>query len=257
MTDDAIITEEQHQCDVHGQFTATVTTYPNFGGWGREMAFPTRCPGCVQDRKDEERAREQQKHRDKIADIKADAGVPARYARASFDGYRCESKPQTSAHAIIQAYAETWDEQAARGQSLLLVGGPGTGKTHLATATINALADRLQRSLYGTAAELVGDIKRHYGRRGGEESVSGAIAELVNVPLLVIDELDVGVTEHDLTLLFRVIDGRYSELQPMILISNRTAEQLGDTLGQRLMDRLRECAVTVPFTWASYRGQRR
>ena len=58
------------------------------------------------------------------------AGIPARFAGRDFACYRAETRDQQRALAISQAYAERFAGVRARGACLVLVGGPGTGKTH-------------------------------------------------------------------------------------------------------------------------------
>ena len=63
--------------------------------------------------------------------------------------------------------------------------------------------------------------------------------------------------DAELLRLFDVLNGRYETLRPTVLASNLSVEELTGCLGARLMDRLRENGVVVPFTWASERGVRR
>lgn len=242
-------------CAAHGEYEAIGTSYP-VGSFLHSSEHFSRCPACVAEAEEAERTREQRERRDRIRQLKYGSGVPARFARADFDGYQVTTDRMQVNRDLLADFAARWKAKAASGQSLLLVGGPGTGKTHLACAVCNGLADQLKASRYGTAADLVGEIKRGYGQRGGD-NVGALIDEMRSAPLLVIDELDVGLSEHDVGLLFRIIDGRYADLQPMVLISNRPVDQLEQQLGQRVMDRLRECALTVAFDWPSHRGTAR
>jgi DNA replication protein DnaC len=55
-------------------------------------------------------------------------------------------------------------------------------------------------------------------------------------------------------MLFDVLNDRYAEMRPTILIGNLTATELETYLGERILDRLRELgSVTVPFAWPSHR----
>lgn len=239
-------------CEQHGEYQAIGTTIP---GINRGFEHYSKCPACVAEAEGAERLKAQAEQRRRISHLRYDSGVPARFAGADFTGYRVTTDRMQVNRDLLANFAARWGAQVASGQSLLLVGGPGTGKTHLACAVCNALADQLTPARYGTAADLVGEIKRGYGQRSGD-NVGALVEQLRSVPLLAIDELDVGLSEHDVGLLFRVIDGRYSDLQPMILVSNRPVDQLEQLLGQRVMDRLRECALTVAFDWPSHRGAR-
>jgi DNA replication protein DnaC len=54
--------------------------------------------------------------------------------------------------------------------------------------------------------------------------------------------------------LFDIIDKRYRDVKPTILISNLTKAELKGFLGERSFDRLREGGLWVDFLWESFRG---
>ena len=55
-------------------------------------------------------------------------------------------------------------------------------------------------------------------------------------------------------MLFDVLNDRYGEMRPTILLGNLTTTELETYLGERILDRLRELgSVTVPFAWPSHR----
>jgi DNA replication protein DnaC len=56
--------------------------------------------------------------------------------------------------------------------------------------------------------------------------------------------------------MFDVINRRYRDLHPTILLSNLDRDGLRAYLGERSFDRLREGGIVVPFDWESYRGRR-
>jgi DNA replication protein DnaC len=115
--------------------------------------------------------------------------------------------------------------------------------------------------LRGTAMYLrAGDmIRRVRGtwRKDSDQSEEEVLNLLgADLDLLIIDEVGVqrGTEDEQMTL-FDVLDRRYSELRPTILLTNLGGRAFADFLGPRIMDRLRERAVFVPFRWDSYRGK--
>ena len=90
-----------------------------------------------------------------------------------------------------------------------------------------------------------------------ERTVS-VIARFSEVPLLVIDEIGVQYgTDGEQTVLFEILDRRYREMMPTILLTNQGAEGLRTFIGDRSFDRLRENSRWVTFDWDSYRKQAR
>lgn len=248
-------TEIDAICPKHGAYRA------------RQMHWPlpdlppsiSNCPLCVTDRQrmDDERRREDasRQRAARVSVLKDRSGIPARFAERTLAGYRATTNSQQRALGIAQRYVETWGDQARRGGSLVLTGSPGTGKTHIACAIASAVIEQhLSSALYATVLSAIRHIKSTYNREATRTETQ-AIDDLLRPDLLVLDEVGVQFgTEHEKTLLFEILNERYANCGPVILISNLDAAALESFLGQRLMDRYRECGVVLAFDWASHRG---
>jgi len=185
------------------------------------------------------------------------AGVPRRFWGRDFDAYHALLSEQQAVFAVCRGYAERFDESIAEGRCLILVGGPGTGKTHLACAILETVIRRGNTGLFITVSESLRAIRHAYSPRA-MRSESEAFALLTEPDLLVLDEVGVAVgdAEKRRALLFDMLNRRYADQRPTILIGNLTADELEEYLGERIMDRLLEAgSAVVPFTWESYRRQ--
>lgn len=244
----------QLQCEVHGSYQAWRPAEH------ARSPFPIRdCPQCLDEEIAQKTAarREQDAQRmrsKKLREIQSLAGIPLRFATRSFDDYRATTEGQRIAVAICRRFAETWPEQYRKGGSLVLTGGPGTGKTHLACATANTIMpEHMATVAFGAVSTIIRSVRSTYGGKGSETQ---ALSELLKPDLLIMDEIGAQVgSDHELQLLFEIINKRYENLRPMILISNLNADDLQKYLGHRVMDRFRECGTVLAFDWASFRGQ--
>lgn len=79
----------------------------------------------------------------------------------------------------------------------------------------------------------------------------------VRPDLLVIDEIGVQFgTETEKMILFDILNARYEQVKPSILISNLAIEELKTYIGERVLDRMWEGGGSIlAFTWDSYRKQ--
>lgn len=222
--------------------------------------FQAGCPTCSAEHRVAEEARKQreaQRERElRVSGLRSTSGIPLRFATRDFASFRATVPGQKIAQGVCRAFAESWPDKRASGASLVLTGGPGTGKTHLACAVGNAVMEtHLSRVLFGTVAGILRSIKDTY-RKESQRSEQDAIDDLVRPHLLILDEVGVQVgSEHEKLLMFEVLNARYQELRPTILISNLSAPELEAFLGQRVMDRYRECGSVLAFDWPSHRGQ--
>lgn len=243
-------------CDDHGQFPQQVNLI-----FGRE--FKTGCPECSRIRKDEDVARaeaqEAQALRLRMAEKLGAALIPKRFAGKTFVGYIAETTEQQKALNTCLRYAADFKQIAAAGRCLLLLGKPGTGKTHLSVAIANEImAKSSATAVYRTIGSVLQAIRATYDH-SGDKSESQILSSLISPSLLILDEIGVSKekpSDFELTTLFSIINGRYEELRPTVIVSNLDAKALATAIGERCADRLREGGVIViPFEWESQRGK--
>lgn len=243
-------------CPKHGPYTSTGTRY--LVGKGREVWTP--CSDCTAERHEAEREaaelERQQRERARLEEMLGRAAIPVRFIGRSFDNYRAETPGQVAALAAARDYARSFDRHAHTGESMLMLGKAGTGKSHLASSILQAIMPA-HVGLYTTAADLI-DMVRETWRRDSDQSQARVLQMLATVPLLVIDELGVQYgSESERHTMFQIIDRRYRDRRPMILMANLKLTELQALLGDRVFDRLREVSRVLSFDWESFRPQAR
>ena len=139
-----------------------------------------------------------------------DAHLPRIKTLEEFDFAQSPHIPASRIRALAEGgYLE-------RAEPILLVGDPGTGKSHLATGLAIAACRQRRRVRFTTAAALVNQLVE--AQR--EQSLSRMLARWSRVELIVIDELGyVPLAEVAAELLFQVIAER-AEKAAIIVTTN-------------------------------------
>lgn len=246
--------EATKHCATHGDYQATgkriLITRPPKDIW-------THCPGCDADAAAAERAvadgiaaEEQRARAERLLEQTL---LPARFSERTLATFNAESDGQARALRIATDFAENFEINLRRGSSLIFSGMPGTGKSHLAAGIMLAILPK-HVGIYVTMMDLIRMLRSTW-RKDSDKSESDVLAQLERVPLLVIDEVGVQYgTDSERTLFFDVMDRRYRERKPVILLTNLGMDDLKATIGDRVYDRLTEIARWVPFDWKSYRS---
>lgn len=188
-----------------------------------------------------------------------DAGIPLRFQQATLETW-IAGDDQSKLKAWHQAtgYTEAFSENYGVGRSMMLLGQVGTGKTHLAAGilqqAIRNFGSQGLQGRYTTAGRIIRSVKETFGSHDRTESQ--VYADLVMPHLLVIDEVGVQHgTEFERTVLFEVINGRYEQIKPTVVVSNLGLADLRVCLGDRAVDRLRDKGgLVMLFRWESARG---
>lgn len=244
------------ECEKHGSFEQKVTMLLG-------KALRSQCPECSRIAKEEREARAEAEQamnvRLAISRKLGDSLIPKRFADRSLANYNAEHKGQAEALRFCRHYVKTFDQIAENGRCMVLLGKPGTGKTHLGAGMANDLMRSTSHSaVYRTVGSILQAIRATYDR-SSEATEASILASLIEPSLLVLDEVGVSKeqpSDFELTTLFAIINGRYEQVKPTVVISNLGPEQLPVAMGERCVDRLREGGmIVVPFEWESHRGK--
>jgi DNA replication protein DnaC len=239
-------------CPTHGDYDARVLKI------GGKDVITNKCPECAKAAQAEHDAKMdriiEERRKQSVQETISRSGVPPRYREATISSYIASNEGQQRSLKRTQWYIDTWYERKELGTGMIFAGLPGTGKTHLAAAIANSVIQTGSSVTYVTVSDLTRAIRRTYSD-GAAMSESDMIKSYVSPQLLVLDE--VGATsgsDHEKQMLFEVINKRYEQVKPTILISNLSGDELKQFLGDRIMDRMRQGGgKLIVFDWESYR----
>ena len=188
------------------------------------------------------------------------AKIPARHGKntiASFD----HLKSGTGTQALGKAHKWMDKFSANREEKGFIFSGPvGTGKTHLLVGVIkNLVFEHGYRVRFVEFSRLLSSLRDGYSKGMSDSQL---LDELVEVPILAIDELGKGrVSEWELTIIDELISRRYNAMKPLIGTTNYSWQQakgiavpnlsmmkygdvaLGDRVGARVFSRLQQMCL--------------
>lgn len=245
---------ETRKCETHGDYKSEMFVFCGRENW-------TSCPLCQDEKRRQDEiesqqrfAREQEERR--IQNALRDATIPRRFADASFESYVCQNESQRRIYAALQAYAANFPEHRAQGVGMIMTGGVGTGKTHLAVAIArHVIHGHKMTAKYASINRVMVAIKSSF--HGDSDGITQQdVYEILRQPdLLILDEVGAQqATEFEKLVMFDIVNARYEDVRPTILISNLSIKQVAECVGDRVIDRLRENGgKSFVFDWNSYR----
>jgi DNA replication protein DnaC len=169
----------------------------------------------------------------------------------TLEGFEFEAQPSIDPKLVRELATSRW---VANGDTVLLLGPPGVGKTHLAVALGREAILRGYSTLFASATSIVTQLVRAHAEGRLEEKLT----HLAKPKLLVIDELGYLPFEANAAHLFFQLVSRRYERGATLLTSNRSVAEWGGVFGDAvvataILDRLLHHSHVVTIRGDSYR----
>lgn len=241
------------ECERHGAFAETGGSLS--GREDRVRWFG--CPACNKAERDAEeaqaRAVEESARQARIEARLNASGIPMAFRGRTFENFIVETNEMQLAVDVARDFAENfWSKHAPAGSFLVMGGVTGTGKSHLALAVAQIVMLR-GTAMYMDAVDLIRRVRGTW-RRDSAKSEEEMFNLLGSIDLLIIDEVGVQRgTDDEQNVIFDVINRRYRDNRPTILLTNLDGKSLVEFLGPRVMSRLMERAQFLSFQWGDWR----
>jgi DNA replication protein DnaC len=186
----------------------------------------------------------------KTADLLKDSKIPRHLMGCTFENFRVMNRSAGTAKNQAMSAAE-------HGNSLVLMGDPGLGKTHLAVAIVRHVIAKARSARFAPVVTLLDEMRSAIDENG----IDGVMRELRGVDCLVLD--DIGVkkdTPWTGERLYELVNSRYNDQSQIIVTVN--SSNLNDlrarigTNGAQIESRLLEMGAVYCMHGNDYRKRR-
>lgn len=147
------------------------------------------------------------------------------------------------------------------GSNIVIVGDPGTGKTHIAQAIGNLCCEKLYTTRYFKMVELKENLRKAVEK----DKTNSLLESLSNITCLIIDEVGYcdPLPESESNLFFQILDRRYDKRKGSTIFTSNMKPSEWRTLfsntpvAKCALDRIMDRCIAIDIRGASYRGQQK
>lgn len=192
-----------------------------------------------------------------VTDRITTAGIPERYRDITFDEIRRRGLPRdvnwAKSFGQVENYANHLGTRVKEGDGMIMFGNNGNLKTSLAVAVLRQHIDGGGHGRFMPMCTMAHKLRSMWAINPHEANVYHD--KLATTPLLVIDDLGAEDSQKDwvMTEIESIIAERYNNKRSTIITTNLGRRDLVKSYSMRIMDRLRESAITIEFKGNSVR----
>lgn len=168
-----------------------------------------------------------------------EAKIPPRYTHMNAENFVTKTEEQTNIIGVFEDYLIDFKRIKRQGETLVLSGNAGIGKTHIACAILNIVLANGHNAFFLYAKDIVEFTK----------------GDMAGVDFIVIDDLEEQwVTAHERNM-HGAFDRLYSANMPFVITTCLSIDGLRFYLGKKRFDRLFEGnSYLVELRGESHRG---
>jgi DNA replication protein DnaC len=250
--------ETQGNCATHGDFIGYQSKW-------KDRIIKSGCPKCFSLEQKELYAEEQKKlfagyRKDfkSLENIISRASIPLGFQECTFENYKLDEiehkDQQKHVFNACKFFASNFKLMIENNTHGIFVGYTGCGKSHLACAIIKEVMQQGYSGYFVTLSEIVTSITGTWNKFSNLTEAQ-IIRKLVDLDLLIIDECGVLAKDFDTSKLFDILNFRYSNKRPTILLTN-SLEDARHKIGDRVISRIEEGDFIQNFNWTDYRKKK-
>jgi DNA replication protein DnaC len=219
---------ERYGCDCEFGWRKSYQTEKTPGGRMVEVTVVENCLKCIPGRTQNEylEARIFKHKQDRLNKLMANSGLSEEIAGKSFDNFE-------AAHLSGATGAKEQVMTAAKeGRSIILMGNPGRGKTHLAAAYLNYwMQERGKAGVFVSLVDLMSALRRTIRATEGPDWDT-LLDRYVQADLLVLDDLgQEKATEKVSEVVFHLLNSRINQRKPTVITTNYDLKSLSTIAG--------------------------